>query len=39
MSRLGRLNRGETNIDFQRVWRRTLVVSALLLGFIPSSIG
>ena len=31
MSRFGRLNRGETNIDFQRVWRRTLVVSAVLV--------
>jgi preprotein translocase subunit SecF len=31
MSRLGRLNRGETNINFMVWWRRALVVSALLM--------
>ena len=31
MNWLRRLNRGETNIDFLRVWRRTMAVSAALV--------
>lgn len=31
MSRLGRLNRGETNIDFLKVWKRTLIFSGVLV--------
>jgi len=31
MSRIGRLNRGETNIQFQKVWKRTLLLSAVLV--------
>ena len=31
MSWLGRLNRGETDIDFLKVWKRTLLVSAVLV--------
>lgn len=31
MSRLGRLNRGETQIDFLQWWRRGLVLSAVLV--------
>lgn len=30
MSFMGRLNRGETNIDFLKWWKRTLVASAIL---------
>ena len=31
MSVLGRLNRGETNIDFIKWWRRTMIASAILI--------
>jgi preprotein translocase subunit SecF len=31
MSWLGRLNRGENNIDFLRLWKRTLALSAVLV--------
>ena len=31
MSRLGRLNRGETDIDFLKVWKRTLIFSTVLV--------
>ncbi len=31
MSALGRLNRGETNVDFITWWRRTMIASAVLI--------
>jgi preprotein translocase subunit SecF len=31
MSVLGRLNRGETNVDFIKWWRRTMIASAVLI--------